>query len=138
MSRVDVLKGVTWTPYGGYCDFEPPELEFAHRRCWRCKSGFEKRRSLDEMLIENGVELSNSSIKKRLLRENRLENRCYICGLGTEWNNKPLTIQLDHINGNAKDWRIENLRMLCPNCHTQTDTFCGRNNGNSTRISRRK
>lgn len=56
-----------------------------------------------------------------------LENKCLFCGLEEEWNGQPITLQIDHINGNNKDNRIENLRILCPNCHTQTDTFAGRN-----------
>jgi hypothetical protein len=55
------------------------------------------------------------------------EEKCEICEIGNEWNGKPLTLQLDHINGIHLDNRIENLRILCPNCHSQTATFCGRN-----------
>lgn len=46
-----------------------------------------------------------------------------MCGIGNEWNGKPLTLQLDHINGDHSDNRLENLRILCPNCHSQTSTW---------------
>lgn len=55
-----------------------------------------------------------------------MEYRCSICGNTGEWNSKKLVLQLDHINGIHNDNRIENLRLLCPNCHSQTDTFCGK------------
>lgn len=65
-------------------------------------------------------------VKTRLLRAGLLENRCCECGL-SEWRGKPLSVHIDHINGVRDDHRLENLRMLCPNCHSQTDTFGGRN-----------
>lgn len=54
-------------------------------------------------------------------------NECAICGLPPKWNNKPLVLHLDHINGERKDNRIENFRLLCPNCHAQTETFSWKN-----------
>ena len=51
---------------------------------------------------------------------------CSQCGI-SEWNNKPLTLELEHKNGNNRDNRVENLCLICPNCHSQTDTFRGRN-----------
>ena len=83
---------------------------------------------LSEILVENSTYTSIARLKIRLLREGLLEARCYAedCGL-TEWKGKPISLQLDHINGNNFDHRIENLRLLCPNCHSQTDTFAGKN-----------
>ena len=81
---------------------------------------------LDDVLIENSSYQNMGSLKRRLIRENKLEYKCALCGNKGIWNNKELVLQLDHINGNHKDNRLENLRLLCPNCHSQTDTFCTR------------
>jgi len=65
-------------------------------------------------------------LKRRLIKEGLKENKCEECGIGN-WNGKELICQLDHRNGISDDHRYENLIMLCPNCHSQTDTYCGRN-----------
>lgn len=70
--------------------------------------------------------MARGPIKRRLLELRLVENACSRCGI-SQWRGKPLTIHLDHINGIKDDWRLENLRMLCPNCHSQTPTFAGRN-----------
>lgn len=57
------------------------------------------------------------------------KEKCQICNLGTVWNGSYLCLQIDHINGINKDNRLENLRWICPNCHSQTSTFTGRNIG---------
>ena len=69
---------------------------------------------------------SRITIKRHLLKAGIIVNRCDWCGL-TEWRGRPLSIQIDHVNGIRDDHRLENLRMLCPNCHSQTDTFAARN-----------
>lgn len=79
-----------------------------------------------EILIENS-KADRGTIKLRLLKDGLIRNECYICGIKPEWNGKRLGMVLDHINGVNNDHRLENLRMLCPNCNSQTDTFCGRN-----------
>lgn len=65
-------------------------------------------------------------LKKRLLKEGIKENKCDICEI-TTWNGKPISMQLDHIDGNSHNHKLENLRMTCPNCHSQTETYCGKN-----------
>ena len=68
-----------------------------------------------------------SRLKIRLISEKVKENKCEECGI-TEWNNKPLTLQIHHINGIHNDHRINNLKLLCPNCHLQTENYAGANN----------
>jgi hypothetical protein len=77
-----------------------------------------------ETLLRSGK--SRYNIKHRLIRAGLLENRCQECGL-SEWRGRPLMAHIDHINGIKDDHRLENLRMLCPNCHSQTDTYGGHN-----------
>lgn len=65
-------------------------------------------------------------VRKRILKEKLIPYRCSICGT-TTWNGKILSLELDHINGINNDNRLENLRFLCPNCHSQTTTYGSRN-----------
>jgi hypothetical protein len=69
---------------------------------------------------------NRSHLKGRLIKAQLLENRCQACGLES-WLGRPLNMHLDHANGVRNDNRLENLRMLCPNCHSQTPTYSGRN-----------
>lgn len=77
-----------------------------------------------EKLLRDG--LDNSTIKRRLVEAGLLANVCSECGL-SEWRGKRLAVQIDHINGDPRDNRLANLRMLCPNCHSQTETFGSKN-----------
>ncbi|MFQ3599183.1 MAG: HNH endonuclease signature motif containing protein [Chloroherpetonaceae bacterium] len=64
--------------------------------------------------------------RKRMTVIREQSNQCLICGI-SEWQGKPLKLELDHIDGNCLNNRRENLRALCPNGHSQTETYCGRN-----------
>lgn len=80
---------------------------------------------LSEILV-NGRHMSSGHLKSRLFKAGLLENKCHICQID-QWQDRPLNCQIDHINGDTWDNRLENLRILCPNCHSQTETFSGRN-----------
>lgn len=79
----------------------------------------------DDIFIENST-FSRAGIKYRIYTEHLLPIICASCGLSDSWNNKPLQLQLEHKNGIRNDHRLSNLELLCPNCHSQTSTFCGR------------
>ena len=83
-------------------------------------------KNLDDILA-NKVEYESRALKKRLVAEGILEYKCILCGNIGEHNGKPLTLQLDHINGNHHDNTLDNLRILCPNCHTQTENYGSKN-----------
>lgn len=102
------------------------DIDTSHFNRYAKNHSPERYKSLEDILVEDSTYTNNTSLKKRLLESNLLEYKCSICGIN-EWQEKPLSLQLDHINGNNKDDRIENLRLLCPNCHSQTDTFSGKN-----------
>ncbi len=82
---------------------------------------------LNKILVKGSTYIG-TTLRNRLIADGVLENKCSDCGNGPFWNGKPLTLQLDHIDGVRDDNRLENLRILCPNCHTQTPTFAGRQN----------
>lgn len=86
-----------------------------------------KRTPLDEMLVADSRHRITVHRKRRLINEGVLKNECASCGMGPVWRGKPLVLRLDHVNGDRYDNRKENLRFLCPNCDSQTETFCGRN-----------
>jgi hypothetical protein len=81
---------------------------------------------LESLLVEKSAG-SRGSIKRRLLRAGLLQDKCFVCGLPPEWHGRPLVLHLDHKNGVRDDYRLQNLRLVCPNCHSQTETYAGRN-----------
>lgn len=91
---------------------------------------------LEEILVEGSTYENTPRLGERLVREGVLEEKCYECGI-TEWRGRKLRFRLDHINGKNRDHRRENLRFLCPNCDSLTDTYCGRNSAGE-RLTRRQ
>ena len=87
-----------------------------------------KGKKLTEEFLIYGSCLDNQTIKKRIIKENLIPYICSECGIYDKYNGKPLVLQLEHKDGDPKNNIITNLTFLCPNCHSQTDTYGGRNN----------
>ena len=87
-------------------------------------------RKLSEILVEHSTWINSNNLRQRLLKEGIKEYKCECCNR-TEWLGKPIKLELHHINGVKDDLRIENLQILCPNCHAYTDNYRGKNIGMS-------
>ena len=87
--------------------------------------------SINEYL-SNRVKITSGKLRIKLLAEGLKENKCEICGI-TKWHGKPIVCQLHHIDGNNQNNNLENLQILCPNCHSQTENYCGSANVNKTK-----
>jgi hypothetical protein len=85
------------------------------------------RRPLAEILVE-GSTYSRNHLKERLYREGLKVRRCELCGQDEQWNGRTMGLILDHVNGVRDDSRLDNLRIVCPNCAATLDTHCGRKN----------
>lgn len=106
---------------------------------WNTTKYIHSNKSRETQAKNNLVQLNNiltgesiftgasRSLKDRLIKFNILLNKCAECGIESTWNYKPIILQLDHIDGNHSNNVLNNLRILCPNCHSQTPTFAGRN-----------
>jgi hypothetical protein len=81
---------------------------------------------LNRLTSENRRMPNTHETKLRLIKLGLLQNNCSICSI-VNWNGKFLSLHIDHIDGNPRNNAITNLRLLCPNCHSQTDTYCGKN-----------
>jgi 5-methylcytosine-specific restriction endonuclease McrA len=84
------------------------------------------RASEVERYLRPGSTVTRGQVKRGLLSAGLKASRCERCGI-SRWRGRDLVITLHHVNGDGSDNRLENLRMLCPNCHSQTDTYGGRN-----------
>jgi hypothetical protein len=85
-----------------------------------------RRKPLSEVMVENSS-FNRGHLKYRLYDEGLKDRRCELCGQGELWRGRQMSLILDHINGDGRDHRLENLRIVCPNCAATLDTHCGRN-----------
>ena len=94
---------------------------------YRSSRGLQRRtaRPLDEVLVVDSV-YNRGRLKERLYESGLKHRRCELCGQGERWRGQPMSLILDHVNGIATDNRLENLRIVCPNCAATLDTHCGR------------
>jgi hypothetical protein len=98
-----------------------------------CQQEFQKKQRIDEWLI-GGKLPGKTALKKYLIEIHGY--KCSCCEI-SEWNNNPITLEIDHIDGDPYNNCSENLRFICPNCHSQTPTYRNKNKGNG-RIQRRE
>jgi hypothetical protein len=82
-------------------------------------------KSADEVLVKrHGGRRTKTAVLRRALKEVGIPEQCDECGTGPKWFDLPMTLEIDHVNGDRNDDRRENLRLLCPNCHAVTSTWC--------------
>jgi hypothetical protein len=100
------------------------DIDISHFNSHTTNSALTTIRYDDNELFKKDSYASSHTVKKRFIKLN--DYKCFTCGI-SEWMGQSLNLQLDHINGNKTDNTLKNLRLLCPNCHSQTNTFAGKN-----------
>ena len=138
----DFCRKVGWVPRGdNYKTFhryvEEYELDISHFTGQKVNlDGVltkERITKSDVYLTENSFKITGSKLLKKLLSEGKKECRCERCG-NSEWNGMNIPLELHHINGVHSDNRLENIMILCPNCHAQTDNYRGKNIGSQKEL----
>lgn len=102
-----------------------------HGMTWNKGKKWSKSKDLSHKLVEHstyssGLPISSYNLKNQLLKLDYKKHVCEMCS-NSEWFDKPIPLELHHVNGNKFDNRIENLQLLCPNCHSFTDNYRGKN-----------
>lgn len=130
-NKSEVLKKLNLKVFTGNYDtlnryIEKYKIDISHFNFKRNNNIFHKKIPLKEILIEKST-YQRSHLKERLYKEGLKEKKCELCGQDEMWNGKKMSLILDHINGINNDNRIDNLRIVCPNCNATLDTHCGKN-----------
>ena len=102
-------------------------LDTSHFTPYSASGNQSSKKIPTEVYLNNEHPIMSTKLRMRLLKEGLLENRCYECGI-VQWRGKPLSLELDHIDGNNQNNNLSNLQILCPNCHSQTPTSKGKKN----------
>lgn len=123
-SKIGILaKGSNYKTIHKYIKLYELDTSHFNEQGWRKNNAYSEKTAripLEELLKEN-TNFKSDTLKRRLVKEGIKEWKCEKCGI-TNWMGEDLTLELHHINGNHFDNRLENLQMLCPNCHSQTST----------------
>ncbi len=135
ISIADVCRKCGWQPRGDnykvvHRYIKEYNLDVSHftGKASNINNRFNKHnvKPLNEILVKDSY-YSTNTLKLRLFKEGIKPYKCEKCGI-SEWNGEEISLQLHHINGDNTDNRLENLQVLCPNCHSQTDSYCGSKN----------
>lgn len=134
-SRAEVQRRLGYRPSGGVHRYINAHirrlgLDTSHftgqaSQLGKRRTAREVRRALDKVLVKGSRYSTSSKLRGRLIRSGLKSPRCEMCGRDS-WLGQPIRLELDHINGDPCDNRLENLRILCSNCHSLTETWCGR------------
>lgn len=102
-------------------------IDCSHFKGRGWNAGGKARNRLDiRKILQKGTDVKSNILKARLIQDGSLNNVCSVCGNNGLWIGKKLVLELDHVDGNRYNNELKNLRLLCPNCHSQTENFRGR------------